>query len=236
VLNRIAVLVPAHNEQELLPACLDAIAVAASAVPGIAVEVIVALDACTDRTARVAEDAGIRTVALAARNVGRARAAAAATALGNGADGLWLATTDADSRVPPLWLARQLRHASAGADVVAGTVTVEDWSPWPPPLAVTYRTGYDRAGSHVHGANLAASAAAYLAVGGFPPLALAEDHAFVAAACTIGHRVAYAHDLPVVTSSRRTARAAGGFSAFLTRLAAAAPSGRSCRPAGNGRP
>lgn len=231
MLNRIAVLVPAHNEQDLLPACLDAIAVAASAVPGVAVEVIVALDACTDRTARVARDAGVRTVTLAARNVGRARAAAAGAALENGADGMWLATTDADSRVPPLWLARQLRHASAGADVVAGTVTVEDWSPWPPPLAVTYRTGYDREAWHVHGANLAASAPAYLAAGGFPPLALAEDHAFVSAARRTGHRIAYAHDLPVVTSSRRTARAAGGFSAFLGRLAATVPS---CRPAGDG--
>jgi glycosyltransferase involved in cell wall biosynthesis len=231
VLNRIAVLVPAHNEEDLLPACLTAIAVAASAVPGVAVEVIVAVDACSDGTAREAVDARARTIALTARNVGMARAAAATAALENGAEGLWLATTDADSRVPPLWLARQLRHASAGADVVAGTVTVEDWSPWPPPLAVTYRTGYDREAWHVHGANLAASATAYLAVGGFPPLALAEDHAFVAAARATGHRIAYAHDLPVVTSSRRTARAAGGFSAFLGRLAETVPT---CRPAPHG--
>ncbi|MEV4619115.1 glycosyltransferase family A protein [Asanoa sp. NPDC049573] len=218
MLNRVAVIVPAHNEEELLPRCLGAIDVAVAAVPHLRVEVVVVLDACTDGTAAACRRAGVRTVVVDAHNVGRARAAGAAYALRSGAAGLWLATTDADSRVPDTWLARQLRHAAAGAEVVVGTVTVDDWSPWPPLLATTYRTAYDRTEGHVHGANLAASATAYLAAGGFPPRPLAEDRAFVAAARLAGRRIVHALDLPVSTSGRRVARAPGGFSAFLARL------------------
>jgi hypothetical protein len=221
VLSRVAVLVPAHDEQQLLPACLAAIGAAARAVPGVAVEVVVALDACTDGSAAIARAAGARTVVVDARTVGVARAAAAADALRHGPDGLWLATTDADSRVPLLWLARQLRHAYLGAEVVVGTVAVDDWTPWPPLLASTYQTGYDSTEGHVHGANLGATAAAYLTAGGFPALPLDEDRAFVAAARATGRRVVHALDLPVVTSGRRHARAPGGFSAFLARLATA---------------
>ena len=202
-------------------------------MPGVAVEVIV-LDACTDRTGAAWRGTPASDVVDGRRTAtsGRARAAGFAHALRGTAPDRSLARHHRRRLARPAdWLARQLRHAAAGADVVAGTVAVEDWSPWPPPLAVTYRTGYDREAWHVHGANLAASAPAYLAAGGFPPLALAEDHAFVSAARRTGHRIAYAHDLPVVTSSRRTARAAGGFSAFLGRLAATVPS---CRPAGDG--
>src|SRR5690606_39684918 len=40
---------------------------------------------------------------------------------------------------------------------------------------------YEDGHPHVHGANLGVSAAAYRAVGGFPPLAAHEDQALVAA-------------------------------------------------------
>jgi glycosyltransferase involved in cell wall biosynthesis len=123
VLNRIAVLVPAHNEQTLIPACLAA----AGAVPVVAVELIVAGDACTDDTARIAARAGAHVVRVNARNVGAARAAAAAVALRHGPHGLWLATTDADSRVSVRWLHQH--RARRGAQVIAGSVTVDDWRP-----------------------------------------------------------------------------------------------------------
>ena len=68
----VGVVVPAHNEVELLPACLEALAVAAAAVD-VAVDVLVVLDSCTDGSAQVRG----RTTATSvqARNVGVARRA-----------------------------------------------------------------------------------------------------------------------------------------------------------------
>ena len=50
---RICVLVPAHNEQDLLPACLAAVLTAARGVT-LPVDIVVVLDACTDNSARTA--------------------------------------------------------------------------------------------------------------------------------------------------------------------------------------
>jgi glycosyltransferase involved in cell wall biosynthesis len=229
VLTWVAVVVPAHDEQDLLPACLAFLTVAAAAV-ALPVRVIVALDACADATGALAVAAGARTVTLAARNVGAARRAGMAAALaGHDPATVWLATTDADSRVPADWLAGQLAHAAAGAEVVVGTVAVEDWAGWPAGLAGAYRARYrGRVGAaghdHVHGANLGMTGTAYRAAGGFPARRAAEDRAFVARAVRAGRRVVWATDLPVLTSSRPVARVAtGGFSGHLRRLAAEYP-------------
>lgn len=50
--ERVLVVVPAHNEQDLLGECLSALQRAVRAVP-IPTEVVVVLDACTDATAAV---------------------------------------------------------------------------------------------------------------------------------------------------------------------------------------
>jgi SAM-dependent methyltransferase len=46
----------------------------------------------------------------------------------SGPAAIWLATTDADTVVPPGWLRRQLSYAGRGWDVVLGTVEVADWA------------------------------------------------------------------------------------------------------------
>jgi glycosyltransferase involved in cell wall biosynthesis len=222
--NRVAVVVPAHDEQDLLPACLASLAVAAAGVP-VPVEVVVVADDCTDRTALIAAAAGAEVVATAARNVGRARAAGLNHALRSGPGGLWLATTDADSEVPPDWLRWQLGHCRAGADLVAGTVLVDDWTGWPTALPARYEAHYrtliSAAGhAHVHGANLGCTAAAYLAAGGFPPVTHDEDRALIARARAIGARVVTDPSCPVRTSSRSGGHAPHGFSASLAALAA----------------
>lgn len=58
-------------------------------------------------------------------------------------------------------------------------------------------------------------ASAYLACGGFSPLACAEDHALVAALVADGYRVGRPRDLTVVTSARRASRVVGGFGDHL---------------------
>lgn len=123
----IGVVVPAHQEEALLGACLASVAVAAARVD-VGVLVVVALDACTDASAEIARAAGAETVAVQARCVGVARAAGAARVLAAGAR--WVASTDADSIVAPDWLEVQLGHASgagARADAVCGLVRVADW-------------------------------------------------------------------------------------------------------------
>ncbi|MCO8274879.1 glycosyltransferase family 2 protein [Actinoplanes sp. TRM 88003] len=214
--HRIAVVVPAHNEHDLLPACLSSLYAATSPVP---VEIVVVADACTDDTAALAAAAGATVITTDARNVGRARAAGMEHALRAGTDGLWLATTDADSRVAPEWLLWHLTHAASGADLLAGTVLVDDWAAWPAALPGLYDSQYATTDAHVHGANLGIAAATYRAVGGFRPLAHDEDRDLITRVRATGAHVVADATCPVVTSARADGRAPLGFSSHLTGLA-----------------
>jgi len=209
----------------MLPACLAALrrAVAAAGIP---VHLVVVADTCTDRTAAVARACGARVISTGARNVGAARAAGMTEMLrlaaGRDPAAVWLATTDADTVVPSGWLRRQLRYAERGWDVVLGTVAVADWEEYPPHVPAAFEAMYGHGGGphpHVHGANLGIRASAYLAAGGFRPLATAEDHALLAAATEAGCPVVQAGDITVRTSGRRQARAPLGFSHLLRTLA-----------------
>jgi glycosyltransferase involved in cell wall biosynthesis len=219
------VVVPAHNEETLLPACLTALRRAADAV-SIPVHVLVVADTCTDGTIAAARACGARVIRIGARNVGAARAAGMSELLRLNAacdpSAVWLATTDADTVVPPGWLRRQLRYAGQGWDVVLGTVTVPDWDGYPPHVPAAFDALYgfgDGPHPHVHGANLGIRASAYLAAGGFRSLRTAEDHALLAAATEAGCSVLQASDITVETSARRHARAPQGFSHVLRTLA-----------------
>lgn len=233
------VVVPAHNEEELLPACLAALRKAAGAA-GVPVRLLVVADACTDETAAVAAACGAEVIRIRARNVGAARAAGLARLLrwtgGTDPAAVWLATTDADTVVPPGWLRRQLGYAGQGWDVVLGTVTVTDWAGHPAHLPAVFVAMYEFGEGphpHVHGANLGIRASAYLAAGGFRPLRTAEDHALLAAATEAGCQVIQAADITVETSARRQARAPRGFSHALRALAAEpGPGGASPAAAG----
>lgn len=228
MIRSIGVIVPAHDEQELLPSCLASLRRAARAMRGTPVHLVVVADACRDRTAQVARRGGAAVVTIGARNVGAARAAGVREALRRSRHldpaEVWLATTDADTLVPSWWLRQQARYASQGWDAVAGTVRVADWSGYRPGTRLLFRERYG-AGTgphpHVHGANLGFRAAAYLTAGGFAPARTAEDHALVSALIATGGRVLRTRGLTVVTSARREGRAPRGFSHYLTELDAA---------------
>jgi glycosyltransferase involved in cell wall biosynthesis len=222
----VGVVVPAHDEQDLLGGCLDALARAARWVSDrAAVRTLVVLDACRDRSAEVARAHGVATLVIADRCVGRARDAGCAALLdGPGARPGWLATTDADSRVPPDWLLAQLEARARPADARVGAVYVEDWSEQSPAAAHWFSDVYDDAGDphpHVHGANLGVRAEAYRACGGFHGLATGEDVALVDALDAGGFRVHRTRRSPVLTSGRRIARAQGGFAGRLVDLGSA---------------
>ncbi len=234
----IGVIVPAHNEQDLLPSCLASLRRAARALPGTAVHLIVVADACQDRTAEVARRGGASVVTLSARSAGAARAAGAREVLRRTGQldpaRVWLATTDADTLVPAYWLRQQACYAGQGWDAMVGTIRVADWSSYPAGTRSLFRERYERdereqpydgggnQHTHVHGANLGFRASAYLRAGGFPALATAEDHALVEALTAAGSRVLRTRALPVVTSARRESRAPDGFSQYLRQLEATA--------------
>jgi len=93
---RISLVIPAHNEEELLPRLLDTIDVARSRYrygEG-AVEVIVGDNASTDRTAGIAVDRGCTVVHIEERRIAAARNGGALRARGD-----VLAFVDADTRI-----------------------------------------------------------------------------------------------------------------------------------------
>jgi glycosyltransferase involved in cell wall biosynthesis len=228
VIRAVGVIVPAHDEENLLPSCLACLRRAARAVRGLPVHLVVVADACSDRTAHVARRGGATVVTTVVRSVGAARAAGAREVLRrtrhlDPAD-VWLATTDADTLVPACWLRQHLHHASQGWDAVAGTIRVADWSGYPPRVRSAFRDHYGAGPgphTHVHGANLGFRASAYLRAGGFPGAPTGEDHALVAAVTAAGGRVLRTRAVSVITSARRDSRAPHGFGDYLAGLEAA---------------
>ncbi|MCU9948341.1 glycosyltransferase [Pseudomonas sp. PDM13] len=213
----IGVVIPVHDEEQLLGACIDSVLQAAihPDLGGEAVQVLAVLDACSDGSAAIAEAAGIATLAIDARNVGQARATGVRWLLDRGAR--WIACTDADSIAGANWLAAQL---ALGADVVCGTVRIAQWDGIHLDAQARYHAHYQQHDDHrhVHGANLGFSAEAYLRAGGFPPLAAHEDLHLVRAFERSGARISWSSSPAVHTSARLDARAPEGFAEFLRGL------------------
>lgn len=211
----IGVLVPAHNEAASMARCLQSIRRAAlhPALRGEAVQVVVALDDCSDATASICRQQRVDTVRLQARCVGVARAAAAAQLLQQGAR--WLASTDADSEVPPEWLVAQLEGR---CDAFCGLVDIASTSRDGRRLRRAFRKGQPWGDDHgrIHGANLGVSARAYRAAGGFAPLRCGEDVALVSRLQCLGANVRWAGAPVVMTSARLVGRATGGFATYLS--------------------
>lgn len=112
---RFSVLVPAHNEEAYLGACLASIETAARPYQG-QVETIVALNRCTDRTEELARSHGAVIVREDARNLAKIRNAAARAASGE-----ILLTIDADSTMSTNMLS-EVERALAGGRTVGGGV------------------------------------------------------------------------------------------------------------------
>ncbi|NEB81964.1 glycosyltransferase [Streptomyces sp. SID14478] len=226
--SAIAVVVPAHNEEHRIGACLRSVREAAAQVVPVPVVTVVAADACTDDTAGTAARHGAHVVQLDRRNVGAARAVGTAYALHllrPWAPHVWLAMTDADSTVPGSWLTVQMRWAQDGYDMVLGTIRLA--APTPRLLAL-HDAAYFRTRPlgavphwdhpHVHGANLGLSASAYVEVGGFASLPTGEDHELVSRLVGRGRRIARSDRHPVRTAARLRGRAPGGLAELLTGL------------------
>lgn len=234
------VAVPVRNEAERIAACLRAIDAQTDILAG-SLGVVLFLNNCTDGTEAIVADlvpslsvpVRVLTEDFAGAHAGwaRRRAMDAAASWLGGSGGVIL-STDADSRVPPNWVARTLAAVAAGADAVAGRVEldVEEGKLLPASLHARGRLEdiYDaliteaeaRIDPDPHdpwpchrttiGATLAVTRDAYLAVGGMPEIPLGEDGAFIARLIAHGKRVRHDPEICVTISARLTGRAPGG--------------------------
>jgi glycosyltransferase involved in cell wall biosynthesis len=222
----VSVLVPARNEESLLPRCLYSVLRARKALPpNVTCEIIVAVDSSTDRTREIAERIllfeGI-VVSIEAGLVGKTRAAAAKAAFENyrgPLDRHWLAHTDADSEVPYDWLLKQLELAESGVGAVAGTVDVDSFAEHTHLVPLCFRHSYrinsDGSHPHVHGANLGVRADLYQLAGGWRELSTGEDHDLWNRIKEADQSCRSCSHFPVITSGRREGRAPEGFAGTL---------------------
>lgn len=119
----VSFVIPAHNEEELLPRTLRSIRAAAEA-SGREFEVIVADDASTDSTAAVARSHGARVVPIERRQIAAARNAGARASRGDA-----LLFVDADTALPAPTLAEALRALDSGAAGGVSSVRFDGWIP-----------------------------------------------------------------------------------------------------------
>ena len=122
----ISLVIPAHNEEELLPRLLGTVETARERFRHgrDAVEVIVGDNDSTDRTARIASDRGCRVVEVEERRIATVRNLAAAEARGS-----ILCFVDADMRIHPESFNAIDACISTGRYVAGSTgVWLERWS------------------------------------------------------------------------------------------------------------
>ena len=217
----ICVIVPARDEEQLLPCCLSSLIRAKNALPvTLTCDITVAIDSSTDDSFRLCKEIlrGHGTgITVNEGAVGAVRAAAVEFALASYSGSLkkcWIANTDADCVVPEDWLTRQWLHAASGVQAVAGTIDVNDFrehkSHVEERFRATYLRGHDGKHPHVHGANLGVRADMYRKAGGWPSLETAEDHTLWRQLRIINAKVISDTCLVVETSGRRVGRAPHG--------------------------
>jgi glycosyltransferase involved in cell wall biosynthesis len=222
----IAIVIPARDEQEMLPRCLRSVQNARQVLPShITTDLIVVADQSTDDTFKIAQDFVRRNgvvVETDAGCVGAARALGTQRALQRyrGAPNLcWLANTDADCQVPATWLKDQLAFANAGLAAVAGIVAVDSFAEHEAFVSERFYRSYlihaDGTHPHVHGANLGVRADAYLQAGGWQDLSTAEYHDLWMRLQNGRHKRVSDAGLCVLTSGRRIGRAPLGFAGAL---------------------
>jgi glycosyltransferase involved in cell wall biosynthesis len=218
------IVVPAQNEAASIEACIHSIRRSCEAAKLLDYWIVIVADSCTDDTVPLARraTAGVgQVIETDVKSAGSARRLGVEAALAHFRDKelrrIWLANTDADTLVSCDWIAVQLRLADAGIAAVAGIVKLEEGGT----LAAhelyraTYLTRPDGTHGHVHGANLALRADAYVDAGGWAHLPLAEDHCLWGRLKHRGWRLSSPVTSVVVTSARLLGRARGGFADTL---------------------
>jgi GT2 family glycosyltransferase len=247
--GRCAVAIPVKDEADRLPRCLGALAAQRDKVVGpLAPEffrVFIFANNCTDNSAELARSWGLRLrlpvcvveafLPFEEAHAGNARRAAMDLAeiwlRERGVQDGVILTTDADSQVPPDWIANNLAAIDAGADAVLGRLVLDEEGDLLPDalrrrgsLESSYEAlltelsaaldpiGWNPWPHHatISGASLALTIQSYRRVGGLPRVPLGEDKALVAQLPRHDLKIRFEPGIHVVTSGRVKGRAPGG--------------------------
>lgn len=188
--------VPAHNEERLLPATLQSLHQAAAAC-GIGYEIIVADDASTDRTAQLAAGLGARVVPVQHRKISATRNSGARAATGD-----LLVFVDADTLINQDVLLRAIDVVANGAVGGGATVRFDGYLPPYARLLIPLLTGVMRSLRLAAGCFVFCTRTAFEAAGGFDErLFGAEEIALSVALKKIGRFVIVRET--VMTSGRK---------------------------------
>lgn len=209
---KLSVVIPAYNEEKLLPACLASVAAAlgAHAGPYWSAEVIVADNNSTDRTGELARRAGATVVFEPINQISRARNAGARVATGD-----WLLFVDADSTLHPATVAELLRRIRRDRCAGGGCLVGLDEAPLAGRAAIGVWNLLSRLMRWAAGSFVFCRAEAFRDVGGFSTeLFAAEEIHFSEAlkhwARERGQQVVILHKHAHVSSARKFRLYTGG--------------------------
>ena len=208
----ISVVIPAFNEENFLPQCLESLR--NQDYEG-SYEIIVVDNVSTDGTARVAAEFGATIISCPTKGVAYARQAGAQAASGE-----IIAQADADTLYPTDWLSRIAKHFASHPRSVAlaGTFIYREYIPWARfehfGRYLINVTGYLLLGRPVYpsGANFAFLRDAFQKANGYDPGSLYPDQWGISRRLSHVGKIVYNKDLQVSTSARRMQKA---FSSFI---------------------
>lgn len=199
-----SIVVPAYNEEALLPATLLALAEAMGTI-ALSGEVVVCDNNSTDGTAAAARAAGARVVSEPVNHISRARNAGARAARGQ-----YLVFVDADTLVPPALLSAALEALVSG-EICGGGATV---AMQPPPSGVGGRllalwNAFSRRALLAAGSFVFVRRDAFEGAGGFSLKVYASEELWLSRAvkrwgAQRGKAFVILEAPPVVTSARKT--------------------------------
>ncbi len=203
---RVSVVLPAFNEEKLLPAALAAVREAASAFTsrGWEWECVVCDNNSTDGTAAVARAAGATVVFEPVNQIGRARDAGARVATGD-----WLVFIDADSTPSSALFASIAERIASGRALGGGsTVELEPGTPRYARFVCGLWNLWSRLAGWAAGSCVWVEAEAFRAAGGFGTEYYAGEEVFLSRrlktlARRSGRRFVILADHPLRTSSRK---------------------------------
>lgn len=227
----VTVVIPARDEERQIGACLEALA-GQIGVEMKCVLTVLVLDGCRDATGWVAiktaaahSSLRLKIIEGPGQGVGPARARGMRLArrlVDDTAPGALLASTDADSRVSPNWLAEQQRAAELGAMAIGGRVELDEDEARHCLAAAEHRArriperlAAVRAhtpGAEHHqfsGASFSLTPRAYDLIGGLPEPEVLEDEALERQLLAAGIPISYLRAVHVITSARLEGRVRG---------------------------
>ena len=192
----ISFVVPAHDEEQLIGACLTAIREAAAAV-GVAYEIVVVDDASTDRTASIATQLGARVERVSHRQISRTRNTGAAVAIGDP-----LVFVDADTIISPEVLRASLEAVREGCAGGGAIFRPDGRVPLYGRFLVFVTCSAMRAGQLVAGCYVFCTRAAFDKIGGFDETVYAAEDVIMGRGLKRVGPLAIV-TTPVITSGRK---------------------------------